>query len=254
MSTTATTQTHRASFLDAVRAELAKAFSVRSTVWTFLALVVVCVGFGAIAAGDPGGEDDLVAVPLFGVIFAQIAAVVFGVLTISTEYTQGGMRTTLVAVPRRAVVLLSKAVVVFGLCFAVGLVACLIAFVLGASIVPADSGEVSLGDPGSYRAIVGGALYLAFTGLFGLGLGTILRGSAGAITGALVLLLVAPPLLAGLSELFEKYFTINAGAQIITTVPDDDLLGPWAGLTVFAAEALALVLIGFALLRSRDAA
>lgn len=249
--------THRASFTDAVRGEAAKLFGVRSTAWTLLALVVVSVGFSALACGSDSTEDDVVALSLFGLFFGQIAAVVLGTLAMSTEYTQGGIRTTLTAVPRRGVVLRAKAVVVAVVCFVAGLITALVSFELGQALLDADR-SVSLGDPGTYRAVLGSALYLMLTGLFGLGLGTILRGSAGAITGALVLLLVAPPLLAGLGgsvgDFFQKYFTSNAGGQVVTTVPDSDLLGPWAGIGVFAIWALALLAIGFALLRSRDAA
>ena len=45
--------------------------------------------------------------------------------------------------------------------------------------------KTSLGDPGVLRAVVGGGLYLAVLGLFGLGLGAVVRSSAGAVAALL---------------------------------------------------------------------
>jgi ABC-2 type transport system permease protein len=41
--------------------------------------------------------------------------------------------------------------------------------------------RTSLSDPGVLRAVAGAGLYLAVLGLFGLGLGAVIRSSAGAV-------------------------------------------------------------------------
>ena len=49
------------------------------------------------------------------------------------------------------------------------------------SCPPATAMRTSLGDPGVLRAVTGAGLYLTLLGLFGLGLGAVIRSSAGAV-------------------------------------------------------------------------
>ena len=50
-------------------------------------------------------------------------------------------------------------------------------------------------DPGVARAVIGAALYLTVVGLFGLGLGAILRNTAGGIASFAAIMFVLPPLM-----------------------------------------------------------
>jgi ABC-2 type transport system permease protein len=71
---------------------------------------------------------------------------------------------------------------------AVCLPASFAAFLAGQSILGRQHLAVSLSQPGVARAVVGGALYLAVAGLLGLGLGTLLRSTAGGISALFGLL------------------------------------------------------------------
>jgi hypothetical protein len=177
----------------ATRAEWTKMRSVRSTVWTLLVAVALAVGFGAlIGVTQVNSWDTLDAAErarfdptsfsLSGLFLAQIAIGVLGVLLISSEYTTGQIRATLAATPQRLTVLAAKATAFVGAVLAVGLVASFSAFGIGQAIFSAKGIGASLSDPGVLRAVIGGALYLAAVGVLGLGLGTILRRTAGAIT------------------------------------------------------------------------
>jgi ABC-2 type transport system permease protein len=251
-------------------AEWTKLWSLRSTFWTLLVLLVVTVGFAALATwGTMQGVDadaegvpaqfDPTSLTLAGLTFGQLAAAVLGAMVISSEYSTGGIRSTLTAVPGRLRLLLAKALVFVAVAFAVGLVTCFASFFVGQAFLHEEY-RTSLGDPGVTRAVIGGALYVAGSGMFGFALGALVRHTAGAITGAVALLLVLPPLTMLLpgewGDTVTRHFTSNAGQQItsatqVPTVPA--VLGPWQGYAWFTIEWLVLLVVAAVLMRRRDA-
>ncbi len=92
--------------------------------------------------------------------------------------------------PDRLRLLAAKAVVLFTVVLAVAMVTTLAAFFAAQPILATQDLDVGLGDPAVLRALVGGARYLAGSAMFGFATGALVRQSAGAITGAVVLLLV----------------------------------------------------------------
>ena len=253
--------TRRAGFGAVVRSEVTKLFSVRSTLWTLLALLAVTIGFSALICAATGHSDprhDATSQSLVGLFFGQVAAVVLGALCITTEYSKGGIRTTLTAVPNRLRLLGAKALVVAATLAATSLVAVFASFFLGQSLLAGHDADVGLGDPHVLRAVLGGALYLVASGLFGFALGVLLRQSAGAITGGLVLLFVAPPLVGlipgSAGSTISRYFTSNAGRSILMAVRDPETLSPWGGYAVFTLWWVIPLAIGAALMVRRDAA
>ena len=111
-----------ATFGDALRSEWTKLRSVRSTFWALTVTVVLGVGLGAaISAAAARGYAtssvsgklswDPTAVSLDGMAIASLAIAVLGVLSISSEYSSGMIRTSLIAVPRRGRVLAAKSLV-----------------------------------------------------------------------------------------------------------------------------------------------
>lgn len=251
-------------FAAVARSEWTKLWSVRSTFWTLFALVVVTIGFSALICATLGDSEtrasdfDPTSTSIVGGFFGQVAAMVLGVLAITSEYTKGGIRTTLTAVPRRLRLIGAKALVVAVVTFVVSLITVFVSFELGQALLSGKDVDVSLGDPGVLRAVIGGALYLLASAMFGFALGVVLRQSAAAITGGLVLLFVAPPLVGLLpgsaGDTVSRYFTSNAGQAILTVVPADNSLGPWAGYLVFTLWWAIPLALGAALLMRRDAA
>ena len=248
-----------------VRSEWTKLRSLPSTIWSLLTAVTLIVGFGVVYAmvrvtrppADPAAFDAA-GVSLAGVQLAQLAVGVLGVLLVTGEFATGSIRLTLAAVPNRLPVLWGKAVV-FGLTTLVLCVPAVVtAFVVGQSILSAEHLDTNLGEPGVARAVLGSALFLAVVGLFGLGLGALLRNTAGGIA-SLFGLFFAPQMLVDLlpgsvSDHVYKYLPAPAGQAIMFVEPDPVLsLSPWAGLGVFALyTAIALGLAAW-LLRRRDA-
>jgi ABC-2 type transport system permease protein len=242
-----------------LRSEWAKVRSVRSTYWSLAAAVAAMIGYGAINsaphAGAGHGASDPILTSLSGVLLAQLAIAVLGVLVITTEYSTGMIRSTFAAAPQRHLVIVAKAGVLGAAAFAVGTVASLIAFLGGQAIMGANG--VSLTSPGALRSVIGIGLYLGLLGVFAVALGTIIRRSTGAIAALVGLILVLPALLltlpASLQDTIVKFLPGNAGQAIFTTGQDTSALSPWAGLAVFALYAAAALALALVLLRRRDA-
>ena len=251
------------------RAEWSKLWSVRSTGWSLLALVVVTTGIAALACwGTMTGIEqspeevppfDTVNLTLAGLSLGQLAAAVLGAMVISTEYSTGAIRSTLTATPQRLRLLSAKALVFIVVALVVGLVTCILSFVVGQAFL-SERYRVDFGDPGVSRALLGGALYVAGSGMFGFAFGALLRQTAGAITAAVAFLLVLPPLSQLLpgswGDTVTEHFTSNAG-QAITfsqSVPNGAVgLGPWEGYAWFTAEWLLILAVAAVLMVRRDA-
>jgi ABC-2 type transport system permease protein len=250
--------------MSAVQAELTKFRSVSSTAWSLLSAATLIIAFGILYAmvrvtrppADPSAFDA-VGVSLAGVQVAQLAVGVLGVLVITNEYANGLIRTTFAAVPRRTPVLWGKAAVVAGATFVLSVPAVFAAFVAGQSVLSAEHLDVSLAEPGVTRAVLGGAGYLALVALLGLGLGTIVRHTAGGVAAVLGVLL-GPQMLTGflpadLADDVYGWLPSPAGLAITTVRPDSTLLAPWAGFAVFCLYIAIVLALGAWRLRRRDA-
>jgi ABC-type transport system involved in multi-copper enzyme maturation permease subunit len=261
-------QPGRSSFADVLGSEWIKFWSVRSSGWSLLAMVATTVGFGALIcfgtaqAGDQIPPEERVffdptALSLAGLTFGQLAAAVLGVLVISGEYSTGGIRSSLVAVPRRLRLLAAKGVVVLGVVLVVGLLSSFVAFFVGQALLAREDLDTSLEASGVLRAVVGGGLYLAASTLFGFAFGALLRHTAGGIVAAIAGLLVVPPLTqllpADWGATVSRWFTSNAGQQILAVRESPGAAGPWAGYLVFCLWGLAVLAIAAWLLQRRDA-
>jgi ABC-2 type transport system permease protein len=256
---------HTQTLADVIASEWIKIRTVRSTSWTLAAAFVLTVAFGALlswgvaATWDPADEMggiDALSTSLAGMLFGELALVVFGVLFITAEYSTGGIRATLVSVPKRSRVVVAKTIVVAGVALVVSTVTVLVSFFIGQALLASEGLNVGLGDPNVLRALVGSALYLTAAALFGLGIGLVVRSSGGGITAAIAGLIVLPSL-SGLlpgqwGQNVGKFITTNAGRPITLVETNPDSLGPWVGYAVFVGWAVALLVVGTIALRRRD--
>ena len=250
------------------RAEWTKLRSVRSTMWTLLATVGLAVGFGAlIGASQMSSWDNLdpaerlrfdpTSFSLSGLFLAQLAVGVLGVLIVTSEYATGQIRATFGATPQRLTVLAAKATTFVGVVLATGLLASFSAFFVGQAIFASKGLDASITDPGVLRAVFGGGLYLTGIGLLGVGVGSLLRRTAGA-TSALVALLFIVPIVTGFlpssfQETIGKYLPAQAGMAIFNVIPDPRALTPWTGFAVLLAYGATTLVAGGAVLVRRDA-
>lgn len=254
-------------FADVLKSEWTKLRSVRSTYWSILVAIILGIGLGAaISAGSAHAypqmslQDKLTfdptSISLAGFFFAQLAIGVFAILTISSEYNTGTIRTTLSSIPQRGYVLAGKATMVGLVSLVVGLVIAFPSFWIGSVIFHAHHLDVPLSDPGVLRAVLGSALYLAALALFSLGLGAVIRHTAGAITALTAIAFIIPIFSNLLPDTWQndlsRYFPANAGGSITTVVSAPHTLSPWAGFGVFLIWVFALLGAGWYLLRHRD--
>jgi ABC-2 type transport system permease protein len=260
-------QTGRAGFADALRSEFTKIKSTRSAYWTLLALVVVCVGIGALASAGAAadanevskGTFDATQQSLAGLLVGQLVIAVLGALTITSEYSTGMIRTTLSVQPRRGVVFAAKAVVFAVISLVTGLIASFASFFVGQALMSGHHLSVTLADPNVLRAVIGGGLFLAACGMLAYGLGAILRHTAGAITAAIGLLFVLSILVNFLpgswQDHVDKWMPAIAGSQVWVTqvTPDAHQFPAWGGFAVLAGYAAVAIIAGLACFRTRDA-
>jgi hypothetical protein len=248
-----------------VRSEWTKLRSVRSTVWSLVVAVLFTVGVAGLATavishhwpqmspGDRAGFHPLE--PTFaGVQLAQLAIGVLGVLVISGEYSTGMIRATMTAVPRRLPVLWAKAAVYGATTLALMVPAAFAAFFVGQAVLSGRHIDVGLGHAGVARAVVGAGLYLTVVGLFGLGLGAIVRNTAGGIALFAGIMFVLPPLMnvlpASWNNAASPYLPLQAGERILQTT--GGTLSPWEGFGILCAYAAAALAVAALLLRERD--
>jgi ABC-2 type transport system permease protein len=247
--------------------EWTKLRSVRSTRWSLLATLLLIIGFGILAclvfesrwphlSPEERHHFHPLRASLIGVNFAQLALGVLGVLVITAEYSTGMIRSTFAAVPKRLPVLWGKALVFGAVAFVVSLPAVFIVFFGGQAILSGQHINIGISHPGVIRALFGAALYLTVMGLFGLGLGAIVRNTAAGIALLAAIVFVLPPILgllpSSVSNSIDPYLPSNAGGAVWTINPDPNTLAPWAGIALFAAYAVVALAIAAVLLNRRD--
>lgn len=267
IATTLQRQPRRVLLAD-IRAEWTKIRSVRSTTWTLLVAIALVIGFGTLVTVSQADSWDSLStseqarfdptwLSLSGLFLAQLAIGALGVMMITSEYATGQIRSTLAATPQRLTMLTAKTASFVSVVLGAALVATFSAFAIGQAIFATHNLDAALTDPGVTRAVIGAALYLTTVGVFGIGIGAIIRRTAGAITTLVGLLLVVP-IISGLlpaawNEHVAKYLPARAGMAIINVTPEPNTLTPWTGLAVLATYAIASLLIGALLLHRHDA-
>jgi ABC-type transport system involved in multi-copper enzyme maturation permease subunit len=212
---------------------------------------------------------------LFGLVIALIVLIVIGTMFITGEFRRGLIRTTFAATPDRGRVLAAKAAVIGGVGFAVGAIASAVAIPLGEHVMNANGNYIFPADPLTIvRVIAGSGALVGLTAVAVLGVGAILRRSAGAIlVGVVVFVLptfVGPGILgptsSGSAATWLYRVTPAAGFSMLGLLPRSGVvsypytmsngyypLAPWAGLLVLATYAAVALLAARVVLRRRDA-
>ena len=201
---TATTIVSQAGDVPVVRAfartcaaEWARLWTVRTT-WGFLAAAAVAmVGIGAIAGfeaaaqpvppqGEPAWE-----VAGFALMPAQFALLALALLAVTADHATGGIVPTLQWTPRRGVLFAARAIVAVGVATSAGVL-------LGTgSALAASAAAPGLSLPADVGLDVLGtvALVVATGTALAVGLGFLIRNTAGAIVTVFLLMLLLPILL-----------------------------------------------------------
>jgi hypothetical protein len=260
-------------------AEWTKIRSVRSTVWTLLLFVVLTVGSTAgltvltvanwnTPQSSARGHLAILADPVgfilgTGILLGQLTICVLGVLVITSEYSSGVIKATLLAVPRRLPMLAAKATVFAAMLIVLGELVMFGSFFVGSALLHSKV-AVALGDPGVTRAVVGAGLYLTVLGLFAMGIGGLIRHTAGAIGAVIGAVLVLPILTSFLPGSWgahvHGYLPEQAGSLIYQVGSaagqvggPAQVLSAWQGFGVFCLWTAVLLGAAGYLLKRRDA-
>jgi len=292
----------RVSFFRILKSEWLKLWTLRSTWWVVGLTIVLMAGFALlfawimrttlsdpdamaamVAASDAGRGDgaeiasafaggiSAVNIVTLGLQFAQLTVAVLGVLMITNEYSSGLIRATFSAAPYRGQVLAAKLLVLLLttlLLTVVGLGLALLVtrpMLTGVDLIT----PVDFGSAGELRALLGAVLFLMAIAALALGLGSLIRATAGGIFAVVSIVLVLPMIFqiivaasnANWAQTVYRFLPTVAGEQVYQVGgfgsgmggAMGELLGPWAGFLVLLAYAAVAMVAAFFALRRRDA-
>jgi ABC-2 type transport system permease protein len=250
----------RYGFRTVAQMEWLKLRSVRSTWWTLLVFATGMIGLAILVMSrqhsspsfDPTNDS------FAGLAIGQLAIGVLGVLVITSEFSSGMIRATFAATPRRPLVLAAKAAIVAAVTLVAGEILAFAAFAAGQAVLKAPAAHASLGQPGVLRAVLMAGAYPALIGLIGLGLGALIRHTAGAISAVVSVLFVLPliiiPMGTSIQNAVEKFMPMMIAENSLTAVkPVAHSLSPGLGFALLCGYAVAALAAGGWALARRDA-
>ena len=240
-----------------VFSEWTKLHSLRSTRWSLLAGILLTIAFPVLFAAVTSSHWGTMSsheradrhpldIALAGVNVSQLAIAVLGVLVITGEYSTGMIRASFSAVPKRLPVLWGKTIVFGVVSFLLMVPPVLIAFFSSQAILSRHHIlQISFSHQGVARSVIGGAIYLMLVGIFALGIGAIVRNTAGGIATFAAVFFVIPPLMNILptswNNAISPYLPSEAGRQIFSLTQGVHSLSPlWGGLLFVGYCALTL--------------
>lgn len=250
----------RSSDLRAVRYALRSEWIKLTTLRSNKVILAVTAAVGAVISWALAGTSTdpmLTASELFIYPLPLVAtlAIVTGILMFTAEAQHGTLAVTLAARPARSVTVLAKAIT-----------ATLTGAVYGATAMAAGFGGALLGgaEMGRVSEMVSRALwallYIVLAAVIGLGVGMIVRHSAGAISGLLMWSFVIENLFApALPDGVLHFLPFSAGYRLLDAGPSfeppvvivDELTRPSYAL-IFGAYAVVSLIVGTVLLYRRD--
>ncbi|WP_131737477.1 ABC transporter permease subunit [Actinomadura roseirufa] len=257
---------------DAIAAEWWKLCSVRSTRWVLAIVAAFVVLLLALAFQEaqifdglaPGRREKLALRPLqeMSPWVTGLCMAVTGVLTATSEYRSGTIRSSLVAVPRRSRLPAAKAVVVTAVSLAAGEAATLGTF-LGSRLVIGDRPFVDQRAPLPHDLPGFGveAVSVPVFALLGLALGLLLRSAAAAITAVVLLWHVLPLLVFHLpapwNERLGSVMLGGLGPRAAGHSVENSIYGgalpPWGAAALMLAYALLPLVVAVSVFARRDA-
>ena len=149
--------------------------------------------------------------------------------------------------PRRITAVLAKTLVIAGTSFVVGVVAALISYAIAQPLLGPHGLSYALTADGVIQSILSTGAYLALVAVLGLGIGALLRNSAGGIVTTLGILIILPIIVAILSGLndfvrdLSDFLPASAGMDMVAIrTQSEHLTQVQGGLVVLAWAAVAL--------------
>jgi ABC-2 type transport system permease protein len=246
-------------------------WTLRSTYWTYSLVIVAALGIAVLmsfALSATAGLDPATGAPMpmesaqifviastSGLVLGQLIVAVLGVLSISGEYSSGMIKSTLTAVPNRLPALWAKVIVLFVFTFLIGLVSVVGSFLVAVPRLGAEDITASLFDVDVLLPLLGNVLFLALIAVFAVGIGAIVRSSAGGIATVLGIVLLLPTIV-GLFSLAAEW--VNDLVPFLFTVAGSEMVYPntmesWQAFLVVLAWVAVSLGSAALLLKRRDA-
>ena len=242
-----------------ISSELLKLRSTRTAIALIASVVGLVVLIGLIATITADFEqDEVFTVDLLGIAgFAQVFALILGILAVTTEFRHGTITPTLVVAPDRMRLVLAKLVahalagLILGV-LAVGLTTAIV--LIGLSSRDIDTG---LTNQEITEVAVGLVLATVLWAALGVGLGALVRNQVGAIVGALGWTLLVENLLTiipTVGDWVQKY-GLNGVTNALSNIESEvtgDVLSQAAGGALLVAYTATFVIAGTLAVRRRD--
>lgn len=248
--------------IDALSSEWTKLRSVKSNYWLLTIAAVTALGGSALAAlADRSSHKPALADPVASTFLAWLeypilAVGILGLLSFTSEYTSGQIRTTFAAVPQRLTVLIAKTSVAGIVALIFGEALAFASFLIRQAILTGHRGSIALTHPGVPAELLSGGLAICAIATLGVALGGIIRNTAGAVA-ALPALIHLPLLVLTLPHPWNddigKFTLLMAACQLVSEHPHAGLLPVPLSLAVLVAwPAVTLLAVGM-LIKKRDA-
>src|SRR5580658_566729 len=257
----------RYGFRTVAQMEWLKLRSVRSTWWTLLVFAAGMIGLAVLvmihqrwatmpaadrASFDPTNDSYA------GLAIGQLALGVLGVLAVTSEFSSGMIRATFAAAPRRPLVLAAKAAIVAAVTLVAGEILAFVASGVGEAVLKSPAPHAALGQPGVLRAVLMAGAYPALIALLGLGLGALIRHTAGAISAVVGVLFVLPLILVPLGTSIQnsagQFMPMLLAENSLTAVkPVAHSLSPGVGFALLCGYAAVALAAGSWAVARRDA-
>ncbi len=248
--------------------EWIKLRTVRASLLILAAAAILTIGLSALVSDAntirTGPRFDPANISTSGLILGQYLMAAFGTLAVTSEYGTGLIQASLTATPKRLVLLAAKAAAVAGAALAAAVLIVAAAVAVSETLFFHQAPHAQLTSGPVLRVLAESVLTLTVAALLGLGLGTLIRNTAGAMIAAAVIFFLAVPVvshlpagaartwLAWLLPFISTAWATRTGPMsryaVVHHAP-----GPISGLAAFAAEALLALIIGAVVLVRRDA-
>ena len=239
-------------------AEWTRLWTVRAGVWFLLAAAVLMVGLGTLlgfeAAADPAelqGEPawqtaQFIAMP------AQFALLTSALLAVTSDYATGGIVPTLQWTPRRTVLFLARTVVTVSVATGTGV---LLALAAGTAAYTTSSSALTLRLEEGVDMVGTVAFVLAAGTSLAVGLGFLMRNTAGALVSVFLVVLVLPLLLPAFGDWMTTVAQLLPGSGVTYLLLGEpkDRMTEASSITVLLVWALGSLLLGWLRLLRDDA-
>jgi ABC-type transport system involved in multi-copper enzyme maturation permease subunit len=244
----------------AIHAEFTKLRCVRSTFIALLLFVPVSVliaaldgwsARSALESDSPMLRDGFTPqqAGLDGILYGQLALIVFGVLVVASEYGSGMMRVSLLAVPRRGRLYAAKMAVTAAVTAVVAIPVTVVSYLV--TQLALGPHGASIGASGVPRALVGAVVYLTLMCLFAASTAAMARNAIVPLAVLLPMVLAGSQILSiiGATKEVARYFPDRAGMQMLTVDSHD----AYSGCAVLLAWTVAALACGYLRHRRWDA-